>query len=103
QAGSIPFNTQVTVEKMIGLIEESSSNGANLVLFPEAFVGGYPKGADFGAVLGYRSLEGRQLFQQYFDSAVELDGPEMEQISAAAAKNSIFVVAGIIERLGRTL
>lgn len=103
QASSILFDTAATVEKAIGLIKECADNGAELALFPEAFIGGYPKGADFGAVLGYRSPEGREMFQRYFESAIELDGPEVERIAAAAAENSIFIVVGVIERLGRTL
>ena len=39
--------------------------GAELVVFPEAFVSGYPKGADFGAVVGSRSAEGREWFRRY--------------------------------------
>lgn len=103
QASSILFNTNATVDKTIRLIEECAGNGAELALFPEAFIGGYPKGSDFGAVLGYRSPEGRELFQRYFESAIDLDGPEVERIAAAAAENNIFIVVGVIERLGRTL
>ena len=103
QASSKLFETNATVDKTVSLIEECAQNGAELALFPEAFIGGYPKGADFGAVVGYRSPEGRELYQRYFESAVELDGPEVERIAAAAAENNIFVVVGVIERLGRTL
>src|SRR5699024_876015 len=103
QAGSIPLDTPATIKKMIGLMEECAENGADLALFPEGFIGSYPKGADFGAVLGYRSPAGRELYQQYFDCAVELDGPELQQIATAAQENNLFVVVGIIERFNRTL
>ena len=39
---------------------EAAADGAQLVVFPEAFVGGYPKGVDFGARVGQRTAEGRE-------------------------------------------
>ncbi len=74
-----------------------------LVVFPEAFVGCYPKGSGFGAVVGRRSGPGRDLYQRYFDAAVHLDGDEVERLIRAAATQAIFVVIGVIERRGATL
>jgi nitrilase len=41
QAGSVLFDTAATVEKLKRLVAEA--NGAKLILFPEAFIGGYPR------------------------------------------------------------
>lgn len=53
---------------------------AELVVFPEAFVGGYPKGHDFGV----RIPDGRDEFRLYFESAIEIPGPRAERIGAVA-------------------
>jgi nitrilase len=103
QAASIPFDSDATVTKAEGLIAEAAAAGAELALFPEAFVGCYPKGSGFGAVVGRRSGPGRDLYRRYFDAAVELDGPEVARLITSAATNGIFVVIGVIERLGATL
>jgi nitrilase len=103
QAASIPFDSGATVTKADGLIEECARRGAKLALFPEAFVGCYPKGTAFGAVVGRRSGAGRDLYQRYFDAAVELDGPEVERLASACATHEIFAVIGVIERFGATL
>jgi hypothetical protein len=58
QAGSVPFDRECSVEKARALTAEAASLGAQLVVFPEAFVSGYPKGLDFGARVGMRSTEG---------------------------------------------
>jgi nitrilase len=103
QAASIPFDPAATVAKAEGLIAEAAAGGAELVVFPEAFIGGYPKGTAFGAVVGRRTAPGRELYQRYFDGAVPLDGPEVAALAKAAAAHGIFVVVGVIERLGATL
>ena len=103
QAASIPFDSAATVTKAEGLIAESAAAGAALVVFPEAFVGCYPKGTAFGAVVGRRTGPGRDLFQRYFAAAVGLDGPEVARLISASAAHGIFVVMGVIERFGSTL
>ncbi|MCL2770289.1 MAG: carbon-nitrogen hydrolase family protein [Solirubrobacterales bacterium] len=103
QAASIPFDSSATTAKAEGLIAECAGSGAELAVFPEAFVGCYPKGTAFGAVVGRRTGPGRELYQRYFDTAVQLDGPEVARLVGACAANAIFAVVGVIERLGSTL
>lgn len=103
QASSIPFEPQRTAEKAAGLIRAASAEGAVLVVFPEAFLGGYPKGAAFGTVVGRRIPEGRAEFLRYMDGAVTLDGPEVSLLADVAEQTGTHVVIGIIERFGRTL
>ena len=103
QAGSVLFDTPATMEKLRRLAAEAAAEGARLAVFPEAFVGGYPKGVDFGARVGSRSPEGRDWFRRYFESAIAVPGPECEAIAAIAAENRLEMVAGAIERDGGTL
>jgi nitrilase len=103
QAAPVLFDTPKTVEKLGDLTREAAGKGASLVVFPEAFVGGYPKGLDFGARLGMRSPEGREDFRRYFESAIDLPGPEASRIGEIARDNGVHMVVGIIERDGGTL
>lgn len=103
QAGSVLFDTNKTLDKLEKMAAEAALMGADLVVFPEAFVGGYPKGVDFGARLGVRSLEGREDFHQYYESAIDLNSAEAQRLAAAARKNRIHMVVGIIEKEGSTL
>ena len=103
QAASIPENALASAEKAAGLIREAAENGARLMVFPEAFLGGYPKGASFGTPVGMRKPEGREDFARYHDSAIDLDGDEVALIAEAAAETDSFVVIGVIERDGGTL
>ena len=103
QAGSIPFDTGRTLEKAADLIAEAARGGAQLVVFPEAFVGGYPKGVDFGARVGMRTPEGRRLFRRYYEGAIDVPGPAASQLGAAARSHGVWLVVGVIERDGGTL
>src|SRR4051794_13987133 len=84
QAGSIPFDTAATLGKLEHWAAEAAAAGAKFVLFPEAFLGGYPKGEDFGARVGWRTPEGRALFVRYYDCAVDVPGPVTESLAELA-------------------
>ena len=103
QAAPVLFDTPRTLDKLDQLTWDAAAQGAHLVVFPEAFVGGYPKGLDFGARLGSRSLEGREDFRRYFESAIEVPSPSSERIADAARDGGVHLVVGVIERDGATL
>jgi len=103
QASAIPFDSEKTILKAEKILKKVSSEGAKLAVFPEAFLGGYPKGLKFGSVVGNRSLEGREIYQKYVDSAVDLYGKEIEKLIELSKDLGIIIVMGIIEKLNRTL
>ncbi len=59
QAAPVLFDREATVAKACELIAEAAAKGAQLVLFPEAFIPAYPRGLSFGTVVGSRSPQGR--------------------------------------------
>jgi nitrilase len=103
QAAPVGGNTAATVTKAARLIADAEKRGAKIALFPEAFIGGYPKGADFHIFVGARTPEGRQEYADYWARAIEVPGSETEAIGNAARDSRIFVTIGVIERDGRTL
>jgi len=103
QTATVLFDTPATVERALCLMGEAAKRGAQLLVFPEAFIGGYPKGADFHIYLGGRTPEGRDEFRRYHEAAVTMDGPELAQLAKAAIRHKLYCVVGIIERDGGTL
>ncbi len=93
QTAPVFLDTDATVEKVIRLIGEAAANGARLVAFPEVFVAGYPYWSWIG-----NPVEGSPWFERLVRSAVEVPGPEVGKIAAAAARHKINVVIGINER-----
>jgi nitrilase len=98
QAASVPFDSEACVDKAVRLIGDAAATGAKVILFPEAFVGGYPKGLSYGLVVGARDPAGREEFRIYFDAAIEAPGPQTQRLGEAAAEHGAYVVIGVIER-----
>jgi nitrilase len=103
QAASLPSDALGSARKAARLIAEAGTNGAKLVVFPEAFIGGYPKGASFGTPVGMRKPQGREDFRTYYQNAIGLDGEEVAILAEAVAAADLFLVIGVIERGGGTL
>jgi nitrilase len=98
QAGAVPFDTEACVDKAILLIGEAASTGAKVLVFPEAFIPGYPKGLNYGLVVGARDAAGREEFRLYLDAALDIPGPQTRRLGEAAARHGTYVVIGVVER-----
>ncbi len=103
QAAPVAFDREGTLDRVAHFTAEAANDRAQLVVFPEAFVSGYPKGANFGTVVGSRSPEGRELFRRYHESSVEIPGPAVDRLAEIARVNAMHLVVGVIERAGGTL
>ncbi|MEU1292586.1 nitrilase-related carbon-nitrogen hydrolase [Streptomyces sp. NPDC005840] len=104
QASAPLFDTPAALARAEELIREAVTvRGAEVVVLPEAFLGGYPKGLDFGITVGSRTPEGRDLFRRYQASAVTVPGPEVDALAALTRELGCHAVVGAVERLGSTL
>ncbi|XP_011088937.1 bifunctional nitrilase/nitrile hydratase NIT4A [Sesamum indicum] len=103
QAATVFYDTPATLDKAERLLAEAASYGSQLVVFPEAFIGGYPRGSTFGVAIGNRSAKGREEFRKYHASAIDVPGPEVDRLAAMAGKYKVYLVIGVIERDGYTL
>lgn len=96
QLSPIFLNKEKTVEKACEAIFEAGENGANLIVFPEAFISGYPdwvwlipnsKGADLN-----------ELYVKLVKNAVSVPDLSTGKLCQAAKKANINVVIGMHER-----
>ncbi|WPH18025.1 nitrilase-related carbon-nitrogen hydrolase [Variovorax paradoxus] len=103
QSAAVAFNNERTLLRMKEMAAQARSQGASLVVFPEAMLGTYPKGSTFGAYVGGRSDEGRDEFLRYHSNAIDVPGPYIDELAGLARELAIHLVTGVIERAGGTL
>jgi nitrilase len=98
QAQPFLFETDRTIEKMWDLLAGIKKESPELVLFPEAFLPGYPRGLTFGAVVGSRSQEGRELYARYFEKAIAIGDARFEELQKMAMELRADLTVGIVEK-----
>ena len=98
QISSISMDAEATAKKVCEYIEKAADEGAQLILFPEVIISGYPWSIRFGVSLGRRDPIGRKAFVRYWNSAIDVPGPITDMIGKAAKKAGSYVVLGVTER-----
>ncbi len=77
-------------------IRAAGKDGADLIVFPETWLGGYPAWV-FG-MAGWDSAQARTWFGRLVEASLALHSPEAERLCVAAREAGITVVMGINER-----
>ena len=94
QATPVMFQKEKCVEKVLKLMEECAANGAQLIVFPELFIPGYPYGMTYGSTVGSRNQAGREDWKVYYDNSILAKGTEMQQIIDCAKRLGVYVSIG---------
>ncbi len=98
QAEPIMFDKEKCIDKAISLIYEASKQNAELIVFPELFIPGYPIGLNFGFSMGKRTETGRADWKRYYDASVVVGSPEFLRLSQAASEVQAYISIGFSER-----
>ncbi len=98
QAAPVMFDKKKCTEKVLSYIEECARHGAELIVFPELFIPGYPYGMTYGFTVGSRTAEGRKDWMTYYENSLFADGPEMRRIIESAKEHHVYVSLGYSER-----
>jgi nitrilase len=98
QAASVYGDVDATLHKVDVLAAEAQRRGAKLAVFPEGFIGGYPKGHTFGSYVGGRTDGGREAYRRYWESAIDVPGPVVDRLGKIACEHHLTLVIGVIER-----
>ena len=100
QDSPIFFNKEKTLKKVETLVKTYSEQGCNLIVFPESFVPGYPRGFDFGTKIGSRTDAGRQLYADFYESSIDLESEDRTRLEELAKAQQAYIVLGATEKNG---
>ncbi len=92
------FNKEKTLQKIEKLTATHAKQGCQLLVFPESFVPGYPRGFDFGAKIGSRSEEGRKLFAEFAANSIVIPSIDIVRLERLAQKEKVYLVIGVTEK-----
>lgn len=98
QSAPILFDKPSAMDKIAQMTREAAGQGAALIVFPEVFVPGYPRGLSFGARVGSRNADGRRDWERYWASAIDIPGAETETWGELAKELGVYLVIGVVER-----
>lgn len=92
------FDAAASAEKAASLIDEAADNGAQLIVFPELFIPGYPYGLNFGFSVGRRDEAVRSDWARYAANSVLVPGRELDIACKRAKARGVWVSIGVSER-----
>ena len=100
QAASVFLDRERSTEKACRLIGEAGRNGARVIAFPEGFIPAHPVWYHHHVATG---AVANRLSVELFKNAVEITGPEIAALAAAARDANAYVVVGVCEKLPGTI
>jgi nitrilase len=96
QAAPEFLNLAASVDKACRLIREAGAAGAAVVGFPEGFIPAHPVWYHFHPDSSQKALS---FAKRLSENAVEIPGPAVDALAAAAKEAGVFVVMGCCERV----
>jgi len=98
QAEPVMFDKAAGVQKALEYIKAAASEKAELIVFPELFIPGYPIGMNFGFSMGKRTEAGRVDWKRYYDASLLAGDVEFVQLAEAAKAAKAYVSIGFSEQ-----
>lgn len=98
QDSPVFFDKEKTIAKVEKLTKKYAEQGCELIVFPESYVPGYPRGFSFGANIGRRTDEGRRLYSEYYDNSIDLASDDLKRLEKLAKSQSVYLVIGVTEK-----
>jgi nitrilase len=100
QFGSVFMNQEASIRKACDCIREAQRNGVQVLLFPEAFLSGYPRGLTFDSTIGRRGEKGRRDWVRYWRSSVQIPSQALDELARTIRQAHMYVTIGVIEQEG---
>jgi nitrilase len=97
QTPPVFLNRALTLAKAVASVREAAQGGARLVVFPEAFIPGYPAWMWRLRPGGDMALT-EKLHSRLRANSVDLSGEDLAPLREAAKKDKVTVVCGLHER-----
>ena len=97
QAEPVVLDRERTIDKLERLTAEAAGEGAELVVFPEAFIPVYPSSVWARHFAGWADESSKAAFARIAEQAVAVPSPAADRLAAAAKEHGVWLVTGVTE------
>ena len=98
------LNLKESLSKAVGLARKCASEGAEIIVFPETWIPGYPVWLDDAPEAAlWDHPPAKRLFGYLFENSVEIPGEDLDVLAKSARETGAYIVAGVHERDGASL
>src|ERR671937_2724889 len=98
QAEPAILDRERTIDRLAALAAEARANGAELAVFPEAFIPAYPSSVWAKALAGWADSNAKAAFALLARESVEVPGPAVDRLGEIARECELWLVTGVTER-----
>ncbi|MFL1010945.1 carbon-nitrogen hydrolase family protein [Flavisericum labens] len=98
QDNPVFFDKEKTIAKVEQLTKKYAKDGCELIVFPESFIPGYPRGFSFGTKIGSRTNEGRNLYSEYYRNSIDIESKDLKRLEKLSKSENVYLVIGATEK-----
>lgn len=98
QDSPVFFDKDKTLDKVEQLTKKHAQKGCELIVFPESFIPGYPRGFSFGATIGSRTEEGRKLYSEFRKNSIDIESDDIKRLEKLSKSELVYLVIGVTEK-----
>ena len=96
----VHLNIEKSLAKSVTLIKEAAGKGANLIVFGESWLSGYPAWIDHCPEIALWNNETtKEVFTQMHQNSVDVQGNVMKTLCALASELKVFLCIGFNEKI----
>jgi predicted amidohydrolase len=93
QAAPVFLDREATISRLAEWVAKARDAGADLVVFGESFVPAFPLWN-----MLYAPVEQHGFYRRLFENAVEIPGPQVQQLGAMARRHGVVLSVGVTEK-----
>lgn len=98
QIAPVWLNKEATIQKIERTINEAAKENAELIVFGEALLPGYPFWVELVNGATFNSTVAKELHGHYVKNSIQIEDGELDSICALAKQHKMAIYIGIMER-----
>jgi nitrilase len=97
QIEPVVLDREASLARLDEVTREAAGAGAELVVFPEAFIPAYPSSAWARFLAGWADPRAKAAFARLAEESVEVPGPAADRLGEIARDHGVWLVTGVTE------